>query len=46
MARASYNDNTDALRLWGGGQMGLKTTRKLAARQKAIDLKLAKKAQY
>ena len=37
MCKDAYNDNADALRVWGGGQMGLKTTRKLAARQKAID---------
>jgi len=46
MAKAAYNDNKDALRVWGGGVMGLKTQRRLQKRQKAIDLEMAKKAQF
>jgi large subunit ribosomal protein L7Ae len=46
MCKTAYNNNTDALKVWGGGVMGLKTQRKLAARQKAIDVELAKKAQF
>merc|ERR1711998_39001 len=29
MCKAAYNDNEEARKLWGGGQMGLKTVRKL-----------------
>lgn len=46
VARTQYNTNTDALRRWGGGQMGLKTTRKLEKRDKALREEAAKKAMF
>lgn len=42
-ARAQFNDNTDALRKWGGGKVGLKTQRKLDKREALIREELAKK---
>jgi large subunit ribosomal protein L7Ae len=45
-ARARFNDNVDALRVWGGGVMGLKTQRAVAARDASIRAELAKKALY
>lgn len=46
MCKSAYNDNTDALRMWGGGKMGLKTVRRLAIRKKFLDAEAAKKAKY
>ena len=42
--KSQFNDKRD--RTWGGGIMGLKTQRRLEARDKAIQAELAKKAQY
>lgn len=44
MARSQFNDNTDALRKWGGGKVGLKTQRKLEKREALIRAELAKKS--
>ena len=38
MCKAQFNDNSEALRQWGGGVMGLKTRTKLRLRE---ELKLA-----
>jgi large subunit ribosomal protein L7Ae len=46
LCKSSFNDNSDALKTWGGGRMGLKTTRRLAIRQRQLDAEAAKKAQY
>jgi len=43
-AKSTFNDKRD--RTWGGGIMGLKTQKRLEAREKAIQAELAKKAQY
>ena len=40
--KSQFNDNTEALRQWGGGVMGLKTRTKLRLRE---ELKLAAKNQ-
>jgi len=39
-----YNDNTDSLKKWGGGKMGLKTQRKIEAREKVQEEEARKKA--
>ena len=44
--KAKFNDDTKHTRTWGGGIMGLKTQAKLAKREKALAVELAKKAQY
>mmetsp|Transcript_18016 Transcript_18016/g.41380 ORF Transcript_18016/g.41380 Transcript_18016/m.41380 type:complete len:94 (-) Transcript_18016:166-447(-) len=38
-----FNDNTDLMRKWGGGIMGLKTQAKLDKRAKALAVEEAKK---
>ena len=43
LAKEKYNDNTDLLRKWGGGVMGLKTQAKLDKRAKAMAAEEAKK---
>mmetsp|Transcript_4584 Transcript_4584/g.6503 ORF Transcript_4584/g.6503 Transcript_4584/m.6503 type:complete len:261 (+) Transcript_4584:73-855(+) len=43
LAKEKYNDNTDLLRKWGGGVMGLKTMAKLDKRAKAMAIEEAKK---
>ena len=44
LAMEKYNDNTDLLRKWGGGIMGLKTQAKLDKRAKSLAAEEAKKA--
>lgn len=44
--RAQFNDNVSSRRVWGGGNMGLKTQKKLELRAKALAAEEAKKAQY
>jgi len=44
LATEKFNDNTDLVRKWGGGIMGLKTQAKLDKRAKALALEEAKKA--
>jgi large subunit ribosomal protein L7Ae len=44
LARAKFNNNTDAFRKWGGGIMGLKTQAKLEKRERALKEEAAKKA--
>ena len=46
LCKSSFNDNMEALKVWGGGKMGLKTVRRLAIRQKMLDAEAAKKAMY
>lgn len=43
LAMEKYNDNTDLIRKWGGGSMGLKTQAKLDKRAKAAAAEEAKK---
>lgn len=43
LANGQYNNNTDSVRKWGGGVMGLKTQAKLDKRAKAMELEEAKK---
>lgn len=43
---AMYNDNTEAMRVWGGGVMGLKTTKRLEIRARIMAEERAKKAKY
>lgn len=42
--KAQFNNNTTVLRQWGGGIVGLKTQRRLAKRERAVQSELAKKA--
>jgi large subunit ribosomal protein L7Ae len=44
MCRTMYNDNLQSIRTWGGGQMGLKTKRKIEARAKMQEEEARKKA--
>jgi len=44
LARASYNDNVASVGKWGGGTMGLKTQRKIEAREKIAREEEKKKA--
>mmetsp|Transcript_20721 Transcript_20721/g.30531 ORF Transcript_20721/g.30531 Transcript_20721/m.30531 type:complete len:92 (+) Transcript_20721:1400-1675(+) len=39
-----YNDNLAGINKWGGGQMGLKTKRKIEAREKIAEEEARKKA--
>merc|ERR1711865_903914 len=41
-----FNNNTEALRTWGGGVMGLKTQKRLEIRARMIAEEAAKKAKY
>jgi len=41
-----FNDNTAANRVWGGGNMGLKTTKRLEIRARQLAEEAAKKAKY
>jgi large subunit ribosomal protein L7Ae len=43
VAREQFNDNSDIVRKWGGGIMGLKTQAKLDKRAKAMAIEEAKK---
>ena len=43
LAKEKYNDNSDLVRKWGGGIMGLKTQAKLDKRAKALAVEEAKK---
>lgn len=43
LAVEKFNDNTDNVRKWGGGIMGLKTQAKLELRRKAMEKEEAKK---
>mmetsp|Transcript_17918 Transcript_17918/g.21460 ORF Transcript_17918/g.21460 Transcript_17918/m.21460 type:complete len:261 (+) Transcript_17918:26-808(+) len=43
LAKEKFNDNTDLLKKWGGGIMGLKTQAKLDKRAKAMAIEEAKK---
>jgi len=43
LAKEKYNDNSDLVRRWGGGIMGLKTQAKLDKRAKALAVEEAKK---
>lgn len=43
LAKEKYNDNTNLVRKWGGGIMGLKTQAKLELRRKAMEKEEAKK---
>jgi len=43
LATEQFNDNTDLVRKWGGGIMGLKTQAKLELRRKAMEKEEAKK---
>jgi len=42
--KAQYNDNERLRRVWGGGIMGIKNQHMMAAKQKLLDIELAKKA--
>mmetsp|Transcript_30099 Transcript_30099/g.98396 ORF Transcript_30099/g.98396 Transcript_30099/m.98396 type:complete len:151 (+) Transcript_30099:578-1030(+) len=42
--KSQFNNRTDNFRRWGGGIMGLKTQARLAARERAIQEELKKKA--
>jgi len=42
--KTQYNDNANLSRKWGGGIMGIKNQHMMAARQKLIEIELAKKA--
>ena len=42
--KTQYNDNEKLNRVWGGGIMGIKNQHMMAARQKLIEIELAKKA--
>lgn len=44
MCKTMYNDNLEGLKKWGGGQMGLKTKRKIEARAKIAEEEARKKA--
>jgi len=46
LAKSKFNDNKEVLKKWGGGQMGLKTTRRLEIRAKQMAIDAAKKAMY
>ena len=41
-----FNDNSKANRSWGGGNMGLKTTKRLEIRARMLAAEQAKKAKY
>merc|ERR1712153_3153 len=41
-----FNENTDVLKKWGGGIMGLKTQMRLLKREKMLAAEAAKKAQF
>ena len=43
VAMEKYNNNTELVRKWGGGIMGLKTQAKLEKRAKAVEAEEAKK---
>jgi large subunit ribosomal protein L7Ae len=45
MCRTMYNDNLEGLRKWGGGELGLKTKRKIEARAKVREEEARRKAQ-
>lgn len=42
--KANFNENIKLRREWGGGIMGIKNQHKMAARQRLLDIELAKKA--
>jgi large subunit ribosomal protein L7Ae len=44
--KAQFNDNTEAARVWGGGVMGRKTTRRLEIRDKRLAEEASKKMKY
>jgi len=44
MAMEKYNNNSDLVRKWGGGIMGLKTQAKLEKRAKQVEAEAAKLA--
>lgn len=44
LCRTQYNDNLEGLKKWGGGKMGLKTKRKIEAREKIQEEEARKKA--
>ncbi|CAE7353584.1 RPL7A-1 [Symbiodinium sp. KB8] len=46
MARERFNDNVEIRRKWGGGIMGLKTTKRLEKRDAMMKAEAAKKAMY
>lgn len=46
MARSQFNESTTALRTWGGGVMGLKTTKRLEIRARIMREEAEKKAMY
>jgi len=43
LANEKFNNNTDVLRKWGGGIVGLKTEAKLEKRAKVVEIEAAKK---
>jgi large subunit ribosomal protein L7Ae len=42
--KTQFNDNHNLLKNWGGGIMGIKNQHMMTARQRLIDIELAKKA--
>jgi len=44
LARALFNNNVESRRVWGGGQVGLRTKRRIAKREELIASEKAKKA--
>lgn len=46
MAKGKFNENMTVQRRWGGGIMGLKTQRKVAARKAALEAEAAKRSMY
>ena len=46
MCMSMFNDNTEPLKIWGGGVMGLKTTKRLEIRARMLAEEAAKKAKY
>ena len=43
--RKKYNDNVDMKRVWGGGEVGIKSQHKRDKKTHAVEAELATKAQ-
>jgi len=43
LAKALFNNNVESRRVWGGGQVGLRTKRRIAKREELIAIEKAKK---
>jgi len=44
LAKALFNNNVESRRTWGGGQVGLRTKRRIAKREELVAIEKAKKS--